>query len=81
MRELNIEINDPVNDEDRALCERVQKGLQSTGYTPGPLSSEESSIFFFHEMVRRLLPVTRLDEAPPVGELATANSKMLLSCS
>jgi len=77
LRDLNIQINDPVNDEDRELCERVQKGLQTTGYRPGPLSSEESSVFFFHEMLRKRVPVTRLDKAPPVGKVAAENERLL----
>ncbi len=77
LRELNLEINDPVNDEDQELCERVQQGLQTTGYRPGPLSMEESSLWFFHEMVRRLVPVATLDEAPPVGQVAAENAKLL----
>ncbi len=76
LRELNLLINDPVNDEDRTLCERVQKGLQTTGYRPGPLSIEEGSVFFFHEMVRRLIPVTQSDEAPSVGQVAAENAKI-----
>jgi phenylpropionate dioxygenase-like ring-hydroxylating dioxygenase large terminal subunit len=81
LRELNLEINDPVNDEDRELCERVQKGVQTTDYEPGPLSSEESSLWFFHEMVRKLVPVTRLDNPPPVGQVAAENEQMLESKS
>jgi len=76
LRELNVQINDPVNDEDKTLCERVQKGLQTTGYQPGPLSSEESSVFFFHEKVRELVPVTTLDEAPAVGRVAAENERL-----
>lgn len=76
LRELNLLINDPVNDEDKTLCERVQKGLQTTGYRPGPLSSEESSVFFFHQAVRELVPVTTLDEAPEVGKVSAENERL-----
>ena len=76
LRELNLEINDPVNDEDRTLCERVQKGIRTTGYRPGPLSAEESSVWFFHEMVRRLVPVTTLHDAPPIGQMDTENARL-----
>lgn len=77
LRDLNVQINDPVNDEDRELCERVQKGLRTTGYRPGPLSSEESSVFFFHEMLRKRVPVTKLDKAPQVGQVAAENERLL----
>ena len=77
LREINVELNDSVNDEDKMLCERVQKGLQTTGYRPGPLSSMESSVFFFHEMVRGLVPVTSLDDAPTTGQVSIENERLL----
>lgn len=76
LRELNIAINEPVNDEDRMLCERVQKGLRTTGYRPGPFSAEENTLLRFHAMVRRLVPVTSLDEAPPQGQVAAENARL-----
>lgn len=77
LRDLNVQINDLVNDEDKTLCEWVQKGLQTSGYRPGPLSSEESSVFFFHEKVRELVPVTTLDEAPAAGQVSIENERLL----
>ncbi len=79
LRGLNVQINDPVNEEDRVLCERVQNGLQTTGYHPGPISSDESSICLFHEMVRTLVPVTALKKAPIIGQVVTENERLLLS--
>ena len=76
LRRLNILINDSVNNEDRELCTRVQQGLQTHGYAPGPLSLSESAIFNFHEMVRALVPVTSLPEAPPGASVATENSRL-----
>jgi phenylpropionate dioxygenase-like ring-hydroxylating dioxygenase large terminal subunit len=77
LRQLNIQVNDPVNEEDRILCERVQKGLRTTGYRPGPLSSEESSIYLFHDMVRKLVPVTALENCPANGQVAAENERLL----
>jgi len=74
LRRLNVEINDIVNGEDKILCERVQKGLQTSGYSPGPLSQLEVGVYFFHEMVRNLVPVATLDEAPQQGQVAARNS-------
>ena len=76
LRRLNLEINNAVNDEDRVLCERVQKGLSTSGYRPGPLSAQESGVFRFHELVRSLVPVTRLDEPPGRGEIASENRRL-----
>jgi phenylpropionate dioxygenase-like ring-hydroxylating dioxygenase large terminal subunit len=60
LRRLNLLINDPVNEEDRLICKRVQQGLQTHGYQPGSLSQQESCIFNFHEMMRDLIPVMSL---------------------
>jgi phenylpropionate dioxygenase-like ring-hydroxylating dioxygenase large terminal subunit len=76
LRRLNVEINDIVNGEDKTLCERVQKGLQTSGYSPGPLSQKEVGVYFFHEMVRDLVPVATLDESPQRGQVAARNSDL-----
>lgn len=77
LRRLNLEINNAVNDEDRDLCLRVQQGLRTRGYRPGPLSVQESGLFRFHELVRTLVPVTALADAPPLGQVATENARLL----
>ncbi len=73
LRDINIEVNNRVNDEDLTLCERVQQGLQSHGYAPGPLSGLEVGIHYFHELVRELVPVARLESAPARGQVAESN--------
>jgi phenylpropionate dioxygenase-like ring-hydroxylating dioxygenase large terminal subunit len=77
LRRLNIEINDSVNAEDSVLCERVQKGLQTHGYAPGPLSQLEVGIHYFHEMVRDLVPVTALPQSPARGQVTRDNTDLL----
>jgi phenylpropionate dioxygenase-like ring-hydroxylating dioxygenase large terminal subunit len=77
LRRLNIQINDSVNAEDSILCERVQKGLQTYGYSPGPLSQLEIGVHYFHEMVRELVPVTSLADAPAHGQVAAQNNDLL----
>lgn len=72
LRRLNMKINDPVNDEDRELCERVQLGIRTNDYRPGPLSTLEHSVFNFHELLRRALPVMALPDAPPIGTIRTS---------
>ena len=76
LRRLNIEINDIVNGEDKTLCERVQKGLQTSGYAPGPLSQKEVGVHYFHSMVRDLVPVASLNESPQRGQVAAQNSDL-----
>jgi phenylpropionate dioxygenase-like ring-hydroxylating dioxygenase large terminal subunit len=76
LRRLNMLINDPVNEEDRLLCTRVQQGLHTSGYRPGPLSLQEDGINNFHDLVRELVPVTALPDAPPRGSVTTENLKL-----
>jgi phenylpropionate dioxygenase-like ring-hydroxylating dioxygenase large terminal subunit len=64
LRYLNTRINRQVTREDRELCERVQKGLSSHGYRPGPLSDLEIAIKDFHDRIRAVIPEVRLPEAP-----------------
>jgi phenylpropionate dioxygenase-like ring-hydroxylating dioxygenase large terminal subunit len=63
-RFLSDRINRQVNREDRWLCERVQKGLASSSYQPGPLSTIETWMLEFHELLRACIPEVRLDQAP-----------------
>ena len=76
LRRLNLSINSGVNNEDKILCTRVQRGLQTHGYRPGVLSTHEISVFRFHELVRSLVPVAALPDAPPVGSVAAENARM-----
>jgi phenylpropionate dioxygenase-like ring-hydroxylating dioxygenase large terminal subunit len=64
LRWLGSRINASVNAEDRWLCERVQRGLQSPSYTPGPLSTIEKWMLEFHEQLERTIPEVRLPTAP-----------------
>jgi phenylpropionate dioxygenase-like ring-hydroxylating dioxygenase large terminal subunit len=77
LRRLNIQINERVNEEDRQLCTRVQQGLSTYRYRPGPLSQQESTIFNFHEMMRKRLPVMSLEHEPGEGLVAAENDAML----
>jgi phenylpropionate dioxygenase-like ring-hydroxylating dioxygenase large terminal subunit len=65
LRYLNSRINRQVMREDRALSERVQAGLASHGYQPGPLSTLEVAIKDFHDRIRRAIPETELADVPP----------------
>lgn len=76
LRRLNREINDAVNEEDRELCLRVQRGLRSHGYRPGPLSQQETGIFNFHQLLRSSVPVINLRRAPRRGTVASTNTTL-----
>jgi len=74
LRYLNMRINRQVAAEDHELSERVQQGLRSHGYNPGPLSGYEVAVRQFHDLVRARIPATRLDAPPPPGALAAMDA-------
>jgi carnitine monooxygenase subunit len=63
-RYLNWRINRQVNAEDTALIARVQAGMESQSYRPGPLGQSEICLRGFSKKLRHLIPESRLD-APP----------------
>ena len=66
-RYLNWRINRRVNAEDTALIARVQQGMESSLYRPGPLGESEVCLRSFARKLRRLIPEARLDRPPPPG--------------
>jgi phenylpropionate dioxygenase-like ring-hydroxylating dioxygenase large terminal subunit len=64
LRYLSARINRQVQREDEFLCHRVQQGLASPSYEPGPLSRLENCMLEFHELLRERIPEVRLPEAP-----------------
>jgi carnitine monooxygenase subunit len=66
-RYLNWRINRRVSLEDKALIERVQAGMGSGSYSPGPLGSNEVALRSFARRMRELIPESRLEHAPRPG--------------
>ncbi len=66
-RYLNWRINRRVNAEDTALIRRVQQGMGSRRYRPGPLGTSEVCLRSFATKLRRLIPEARRDQPPPPG--------------
>jgi phenylpropionate dioxygenase-like ring-hydroxylating dioxygenase large terminal subunit len=66
-RYLNWRINRRVSAEDKVLIERVQTGMSSRSYSPGPLGRNEVSLRSFARRMRELLPESRLEHAPAPG--------------
>jgi phenylpropionate dioxygenase-like ring-hydroxylating dioxygenase large terminal subunit len=66
-RYLNWRINRRVNAEDTELIARVQAGMQSASYVPGPLGTSEVCLRSFAQKLRRLIPQARLEQAPDRG--------------
>jgi len=67
-RHLNWRINRRVNAEDTMLIRRVQQGLGSSFYAPGPLGRSEVCLRSFARKLRRLIPETRQATAPERSE-------------
>jgi phenylpropionate dioxygenase-like ring-hydroxylating dioxygenase large terminal subunit len=74
--DLNLKLNDAVNDQDKVLVERIQRGVKSHGYQPGPLSYIESSLYLFHKRFREIFPVAHQDVAPSGGTLSSENERL-----
>lgn len=66
-RYLNWRINRSVSLEDKVLIERVQAGMCSRSYSPGPLGNNEVSLRSFARRMRELIPESRLARAPATG--------------
>jgi phenylpropionate dioxygenase-like ring-hydroxylating dioxygenase large terminal subunit len=64
-RYLNWRINRRVNAEDTDLIARVQQGMRSPSYEPGPLGRSEVALRGFASKLRRLVPEARLPSPPP----------------
>ena len=73
-RYLNWRINRRVNEEDTELIDRVQKGMQSASFVPGPLGTSEVCLRSFAQKLRRLIPEARREPPPPPGWSARANA-------
>ena len=71
-RYLNWRINRRVSLEDKALIERVQSGMGSRSYSPGPLGRNEVALRSFARRLRGLIPESRLERAPAAGWQARA---------
>lgn len=63
-RYLNWRINRQVNLEDKALIERVQAGMASSGYETGPLGDSEVCLRSFARRMRELIPECRQARSP-----------------
>lgn len=63
-RYLNWRINRQVNAEDTALISRVQAGMESKSYQPGPLGESEVCLRSFARKLRHIIPEA-CENTPP----------------
>jgi phenylpropionate dioxygenase-like ring-hydroxylating dioxygenase large terminal subunit len=66
-RYLNWRINRQVSIEDQVLIERVQAGMGSMSYAPGPLGETEVCLRSFARRLRSLIPECRQSRPPSRG--------------
>src|SRR6202021_3204883 len=66
-RYLNWRINRRVSLEDKALIERVQAGMGSRSYSPGPLGHNEVPLRSFGRRMREVTPESSLEHSPGPG--------------
>jgi phenylpropionate dioxygenase-like ring-hydroxylating dioxygenase large terminal subunit len=66
-RYLNWRINRRVNAEDTELITRVELGMQSASYVPGPLGTSEVCLRSFARKLRRTIPEARQERPPEPG--------------
>jgi phenylpropionate dioxygenase-like ring-hydroxylating dioxygenase large terminal subunit len=66
-RYLNWRINRSVNAEDTELITRVQQGMASRRYTPGPLGESEVCLRSFAKRLREIIGEACQDQPPPPG--------------
>ncbi len=63
----DLRFSDQVQEEDRLICEHVQKGLASSVYKPGRLSpSREGGVWHFHNLLREVYAGGGFAEPVPV---------------
>ena len=70
-------INAQIGHEDKELCERVQAGLSSHNYQPGPLSDYEMPVKDMHARLRAACPIVTLKDRPMDGTVRRRNQDML----
>ncbi len=74
--DLNVTLNGAVNEEDKTLVERIQRGAKTNGYQPGPLSYIENTLALNHRRFREIFPIAHRDTAPQWGTLSAENDRM-----
>lgn len=62
--------------EDIAFCRWTNQGVQSRRYDGGHLSGLESGVQIFQDKIRELIPVAKIRERPPRGDVTAVNARL-----
>jgi len=77
-RYLNWRINRQVNAEDTNLINRVQEGMNSSGYESGPLAKTEVCLMDSAQKIRESIPVANLKTKPDELDMGRVNNEISL---
>ncbi|NUB46237.1 aromatic ring-hydroxylating dioxygenase subunit alpha [Fertoebacter nigrum] len=76
-RHLAYRIDRETSAEDQQLIVWSNESMASSAFEGFHLSDLEHGVRAHHDQLRQVLPVTRLEDAPPEGEMASLNEKLL----
>jgi hypothetical protein len=63
--------------EDTQLIKWSWEAMQSSGFNGMILSDLEAGVRDYHDILRRTIPVTALEDEPPGGQVGTVNASLL----
>jgi carnitine monooxygenase subunit len=75
-RYLSYRIDRITSAEDDQLIEWSWEAMQSSSFAGFILSDLESGVRFYHDQLRRVLPVMALERPPAPGQLEAVNSSL-----
>jgi Ring hydroxylating alpha subunit (catalytic domain) len=77
-RYLSYRIDRITSAEDDQLIEWSWEAMQSSSFAGFILSDLESGVRYYHDQLRRVLPVMALEHSPAPGQLEAVNSALKL---
>jgi phenylpropionate dioxygenase-like ring-hydroxylating dioxygenase large terminal subunit len=76
-RYLSTRIDRTTAREDIRLIQWSWEAMQSSGFKGVILSDLEAGVRFYHDQLRRVIPVASLAEAPPHGTIRATNDRLI----
>jgi hypothetical protein len=80
-RYLNWRINRQVNAEDTQLIKWVQEGMETSGFTKGPLAKSEVCLIDSVKKIQDAIPVAGISNEPPKEDIFAINNDLLKKIS
>jgi hypothetical protein len=76
-RYLAYRIDRTTGAEDTQLIRWSWEAMQSSGFSGMILSDLEAGVRDYHDLLRRTVPVTALEQEPPRGQVITVNQSLM----